>query len=296
MKKTRNSVSFDDALEIWLLDATAARLTLRTIDFYRRSAQRFINWAATQQLTVEQVTTLHVRQYLAHLRELGYSANYQHNLYRVAKQFFKFCAAEELIRETPFTKNVRAPRLERREVRALTDDELRRVLRACDNRRDRAIVRLLVSSGVRAAELCALNVESVDLVTGTVRVKLGKGQKDRTTFCDKPTCKALKLYLLERGDTAPNEPLFLTLLRAERMTPNTIVQLFRRLQVASKIPNVTAHNLRRTFALKCLRGGMNIHVLARLMGHADIAVLERYLLLTEQDIEDEYTKRGPKEV
>jgi integrase/recombinase XerD len=297
MRKTRKHTSFEDALEVWLLDARAARLTDRTIDFYRRSAQHFIKWAATQQLTtVEQVTALHVRQYLAHLRELGHSANYQNNLYRAVKQFFKFCVAEELIGESPFTKNVRAPRPERKELQAVTDAELRRVLRACDNRRDRALVRLLVSSGIRAAELCALNVESVDLVTGLVRVKQGKGQKDRSTFCDKSTRTALKLYLLERGDTTPGEPLFLTLRRAERLTPNTIVQIFRRLQLASKVPHVTAHALRRTFALNCLRGGMNIYVLARLMGHADIAALERYLPLTGQDIEDEYSRRGPKEV
>ncbi len=297
-KSTRSHTSFDDALEVWLLDATAARLTPRTIAFYRFSVGVFTQWAATQQLThVDELTTLHVRQYLAALSERGYAATYQHNLARVLKHFLKFCTNEGWLAESPYTANIRTPRPEKKELKALTDAELRRVLRACDNRRDRAIVRLLASSGVRAAELCKLNVADVDLVeTGLVRVKLGKQQKDRSTFCDKPTRRALKLYLLERGDVAPDEPLFLTQKQATRLTPNTLVQLFRRLQIAAKVPHATAHALRRTFALNCLRGGMNVHVLARLMGHSDISVLERYLPLAQQDLEDEYNKRGPKEV
>lgn len=297
MKSTHNHTKLEDALEVWLLDAAAARLTPRTIDFYHRSVINFMRWAGAEQLTdVEHVTTLHVRRYLAHLHNRGYSANYQHNLARVLRQFLAFCVREGILQESPFTANVRAPRMEHKELRALTDDELRRVLRACDNRRDRAMVRLLASSGVRAAELCNLDIGDIDMASGLVRVRHGKQQKDRVTFCDSQARKALKLYLLERPGATLDEPLFLTQKRAERMTPNGIVQLFRRLQKSTGIAHVTAHALRRTFALNCLRGGMNVHVLARLMGHADVAVLARYLPLAQQDLEAEYNKRGPKEV
>ncbi len=297
MAKTRKQTKIEDALEVWLLDARAARLTPRTVDFYERSTRLFITWAAAQSVTtVEQVTTLHVRGYLAELTRREYSSNYQHNLTRVLKHFLKFCVGEGIIPESPFTDNIRTPRMEQKELRALNVDELRRLLRACDTRRDRAIVRLLVSSGVRAAELCNLNVSDVDLVTGIVRVRHGKQQKDRVTFCDTPTRKAIRLYLLERGDTSPGEPLFLTLLRGERLRPNTIAQLFRRLQVDARVPHANAHACRRTFAINCLKGGMNVHVLAKLMGHANIQMLERYLPLAEQDLEEEYRKRGPEEV
>jgi len=179
------------------------------------------------------------------------------------------------------------PRLEKKLPVALTDDELDKVLKVC-RLRDKALVQVIATSGVRSAELCKLNVEDVDLRTGVVMVKQGKGQKDRITYIDPTTCKLVKRYLLTRKGVKTGHPLFTSFnVRNARLTTNTINLLFQRMQDASGV-HITAHGLRRTFASRSMRQGMNIYVLAKLMGHSDITVLKAYLDVQDEDAENAY--------
>ena len=77
-----------------------------------------------------------------------------------------------------------------------SDDDITRLLAACDTHRDRAMVLFLLDTGVRVFEMVALNVESVDMDSGTVSVRMGKGQKDRTVYVSARTLKQLVRYLL----------------------------------------------------------------------------------------------------
>ncbi len=121
-------------------------------------------------------------------------------------------------------------------------------------------------------------------------MRRGKGAKGRLACIDTAARKALKQYLLTRKGAPPSAPLFVSLNTYEQaITPHTIAQIFTRLQRITGI-RVTAHGLRRTFALRALRAGMNVHTLALLMGHSDISVLRRYLPITERDAAAEYQR------
>jgi integrase/recombinase XerD len=106
------------------------------------------------------------------------------------------------------------------------------------------------------------------------------------------TRKQVKRYFIERGKVQPHEPVFVSERHTGRLRVDSIVQLMERLQERSGVAHCTCHTFRRTFALSCLRNGMNIYVLARLMGHADINILRQYLPLLEGDLQEAHARFG----
>lgn len=104
--------------------------------------------------------------------------------------------------------------------------------------------------------------------------------------------KALIRYLAEREHPPAHQPLF-TSQRQQRLSQSGLVQVFDRIRERTGIAHCSAHTFRRTFAITCLRNGMNIHVLAKIMGHADIQMLRKYLDLTEEDTKRSHDEYGP---
>ena len=287
-----------EAAQLFELDNAARRLTPKTRAFYTWGVRAFVAWCTAEGLAeLAEVTPQTLRRYMVHLQSRKtpagnpFSSTYVHNLTRALRRFFSYCVEDELLELTPF-RTVRMPRVEKKVLRALSPEDLEAVLRACKSRRDRALVKFLLDSGVRAAELCGLTVGDVDLQSGAALVRQGKGQKQRMVYVGVKTRKALRLYLIDRGRPPPSAPLFLTL-RREPMTGNAIMLFFRRLQGRSGVRHLTAHALRRTFAITCLRNGMDVHSLRLLMGHADLDMLKQYLDFTEHDLSAAHARYGP---
>ncbi len=283
----RRDTSFTDAVDLHTLDCRARRLSPRTLEVYARNLTLFQRFAGDLPLT--SISPALLRRFLIHLEERGLASVSAHQAMRCLRAFFNFCVAEELLIQSPM-RTVRMPKVPQKILEALTSAQLTAVLGACATPRDRALVLVLVASGVRAAEACALHIDDADLNAGTLHVRRGKGAKGRLACIDTAARKALKHYLLTRKGAPPGAPLFVALNAYEkRITPHTVAQIFTRLQRATGI-HVTAHGLRRTFALRALRAGMNVHTLALLMGHSDISVLRRYLPITEHDAAAEYQR------
>jgi site-specific recombinase XerD len=283
-----------EATELFVMDGKAQGFTDSTVTTYTDQMRRLLRWCAAAELThLHEFTHNHIKRYFAHEIDRGMSNHYVHGTARGVRAFCNFCARDGLVDVNPFDK-VKMPRLEQKILPALTDDETRRILSVCDNDRDRAIVLFLLDSGVRANELCNLNIEDMDMDTGAVSVRQGKGRKDRTVHIGARTRKQVKRYLIERGSPrADHAPLFASQREGTRLTYSGLAQILRRTRQTANVPDATAHAFRRTFAITCLRNGMNIYVLARLMGHADIQVLRKYLPLVEQDLQDAHQKHGP---
>ena len=288
----RGTHLFSTALDLFFLDCEARRLTDATLSFYRVKLSLFIRWCEAEGLeTIQDLTAHHIRRYLVHLHRRQLSSQYQHDLARAIRAFLNYCVRDELLEKSPFAK-VQMPRLEKKILEAFSPEEVRLILKSCATERDRALCLFLLDTGIRASELVALNVEDVDLKTGMVTVRLGKGQKGRTTYAGARTRKQLRRYFGERGTPKGREPVFVTERASRRMTLSGLIQLMGRLQERSGVTICTCHTFRRTFALSCLRNGMNIYVLARLMGHADITILRQYLPLVEDDLQDAHARYG----
>ena len=264
------------AVREFLLEGRARQFTASTIDHYRRCLSAFTHWAGDQDaVTVDAVTPSLLRVYLVYLQERGLASHTQHAHARCLRAFLNFCKREGLIPESPFAK-VKMPRLAKLDKPALTPADVQRLVRACDKPRDLALLLTALDTGARVSELCNLNVGDVDLDTLAVTIRQGKGRKDRMVYIGARTARAVSRYLGERIDPLDGAPLLLSEAahnldgRLSRWGVRTILE---RLGKVAGVKGVHPHKLRRTFAVTCLRGGMDVYTLARLMGHSDIATL-----------------------
>lgn len=120
-----------------------------------------------------------------------------------------------------------------------------------------------------------------------------KGQKGRYVYIGAAARKALRRYLAARDNPPAPAALFCALRGGRALTVNALVQAMRRLRLRSGVAAFSAHACRRTFAMSCLRSGMDIHTLRMLMGHSDIDVLRQYLDFTQSDLQAAHAKHSP---
>ena len=181
------------------------------------------------------------------------------------------------------------PRVPQVLVASLREDDLRALLRATETsahpERDRAIVLLLLDTGLRLAEAAGLRVGDVDLVEGRATV-MGKGARQRMVPIGRRTRQALRRILAPRGQVETGDPLFLAT-DGGALTAHGVQQVFRRLARRERLSvRCSPHVLRHTFARSFLRNGGDVFSLQRILGHSprSLQVTRRYLDLDDDDL------------
>lgn len=279
---TNSTILLSDALELFLLDCQARRLTASTLTFYKEKVGVFIRWLSDSEVTtLDAITNVHIKRWLVDMQDRGLTDHTQHDYARAAKTFLGYCVRDELIAKSPFA-NVKMPKVGETLPIVLADTEIRSALQNVAEQRDRLIVRFILDSGVRASELLALNVCDVDMQTGVVTVRRGKGTKFRLTAVGATTRKELRRYLIERESPNDSAPLIANLRSGGRLRMVGLMHLFRRMQQQTGIEHLTAHTLRRTMATRSLAGGMDSHILSRMLGHVDLQMMRRYAAMNAE--------------
>ena len=156
--------------------------------------------------------------------------------------------------------------------------------------RDKALVLCLLDTGVRATKLCDMNIEDLSITYDSIHIINGKSGKHRSVFLGKKTRRALRVYLRKRNDRSP--ALWITK-SSNRITYWGLREIIRRRAVKANIPKPKLHDFRRTFALECLRNGVDVYSLQKMMGHSDLQVLQRYLAQTTEDIKKAHRIGSP---
>jgi integrase/recombinase XerD len=282
------SVALRDAYTDFLLSRQAMNCTPITMSFYRFTAGKFLEWIERQGLTdPTQVAARHVRQYLAQLAAAGRADTTMHDHARGIKTLLRFWHAEGY---TPAPVRFEMPRLEKKRLPVLTAGELREIVKAC-NVRDKAIVLFMAESGLRRAEVIKLNWGDVDMQSRLVRVRQGKGKKDRSAVIGATTRRALLAYRRTLTGLQDATPLFQTR-EGQPFTPSGFIRIFSRLTKATGI-HVTAHALRRTFAILSLRAGMSPLHLQNLGGWASLDMVEHYAQMVDDDLLQAHRQYSP---
>ncbi|MEL7657423.1 MAG: site-specific integrase, partial [Bacillota bacterium] len=157
--------------------------------------------------------------------------------------------------------------------------------------RDKAIILTLLDTGVRAQELLQMDITDLNLITGEILVKQGKGRKPRTVFIGSKTKRTLRNYLNKRNDPIP--ALWITNSNYHKLTYSGLVWVIKRRSKTAGVDNIPLHSFRRQFALSMLRRGVDILTISRIMGHTSLAVINRYVKQLNSDLQNGHIKGSP---
>jgi site-specific recombinase XerD len=272
----------------FILSRESMRCSPATLEWYRYTAGMFIVWVEKQGVTYpDQINANHVRQYIAELSRGGKTDNTCHDHARAIRTLLRFWLKEKVIAEMI---EFEMPRLEKKRLPTLTAEQLQHVLSKC-NVRDRAIILVMADSGVRRAETINLNWGDLDMNTGLLRVRRGKGRKDRSTVVGATARRALLKYMRELTNVRPDAPLFQTQ-EGERFASDGFIQIFHRLSDRAGV-YVSPHALRRTFAILSLRAGMDALHLQNMGGWTSLDMVNHYAQMVDDDLLQAHRSHSP---
>jgi integrase/recombinase XerD len=245
------------------------------------------------------VTRDHIMAFVLHLQERGYSKTTVARKLAAIKSFFKYLVAEHIVERSP-AEEMASPHVDRTVPHTVSAHDMEALMSRIsaagtnpEGLRDRAMLQLLVASGLRAGEMVALNTEDVNLQDGTVRVVDGRG-KDRDISINSPlVLEALGEYLekgrpaLARSEQGANlagesegRALFLNH-RGQRLTRQGFWLILKEYARAAGLGEITPHTLRHSFAAQKLEGGADIRDLQRILGHANVSTTQIYARMGE---------------
>lgn len=283
------------------------RASTHTLRNYRADLEQFIAFVLTEQgleqvaaIDIHKIDGVTLRNHLASLKRQGLKKSSMARHLTALRSFFRYLCREEIIESNPAEHTV-SPKKDRYLPKFLYYEEVAELVEAPDEslagRRDAAILELLYSCGLRVSELVALNLSSLDLEVGMVRV-FGKGGKERINPIGQVAVRAIATYLQARQDQGQSvdsaSPLFLNL-RGGRLTDRSIrniVDKYLNQQAIRK--KISPHGLRHSFATHLLENGADLRAVQELLGHASISSTQIYTHVTRAHMKEMYDKTHPR--
>ncbi len=314
----------EQTIEGFILHKLAEGMSQSTIVNYRHSLKIFSNQLGERDFGT--VSSQEVTKHLAWLRTeyrpvrkngdvSSLTDKTLRNHWVSLKSFFRWFAQEFDV-GNPMDK-VPGPKFKYPPVHPFTKEEIESLLKASvfskkaetrtrrsftmrrpTAKRDAAAILLLLDTGLRAAEFCALSIGDVDLETGKIDIKHGKpggakGGQGRSIYIGRQSRHSIWKYLTSREDRKfSDRPLFLTN-RQTRMQPNGLRLLIASLGAKAGVKNCYPHKFRHTFAITFLRSGGDVFSLQALLGHRSLEMVRHYSRIAEVDIAESHRRASP---
>lgn len=254
--------------------------------------------------TVQEISLDDLNGYMTHLKEKQCSPYSIDTFMRCIQLFFDYLEKQQILLINP-AERLEIPSLGNRLPKyILTEEEVKKLLAMPDvtrakGLRNRAIMELLYSTGIRRSECCSLTVFDLDLENGYVRVNLGKGSKDRIVPLGKKACEYVKLYLdkvRSKWVTDPDCKKLFIYKYNNPLTKQAINVLLKTYGRKLKLDKpVTTHSFRRATATHMLRHGAGPLYLQRMLGHATTYGMKPYIKVTAVDLKEMHEKKHPRE-
>lgn len=289
------------AVDAWLAElAEQRRQSPHTVSNYRRDLRRLLNLAGETPLGQLQVH--HIRRFVAQLHGQGLSGRSLARLLSAWRGFFNWLGRDDAVRANP-CEGIRAPKSPKHLPNALSVDEANRLLEPAEGgdpvlaARDAAMFELFYSSGLRLAELAALNRDVLDsaLHEGEIRV-LGKRSKARIVPVGSKAREALATWAAARDALALPEEMALFVGQRGRRISHRVIQLrLAERAVQQGLPrHVHPHMLRHSFASHVLQSSGDLRAVQEMLGHASIASTQVYTHLDFQHLANVYDAAHPR--
>jgi len=274
----------------WLLDLQVLGRSPKTIDWYRKHVHGYLKERAVR--TLDRLTATELKQYLAAIQARGLAENTVHGAFQTLKALANWAIREGYSVDAALLR-VRAPKVAVKEMETYTPAQLKTIFDATPASWSILAVEILLGTGMRLGELCALELEDVedDGEAMFLKIRRGKGAKFRRVPVSHRLRRELLRYVnrMRPDSTSPN----LLLLRDGRSVDvECVSDLFQRTRRRIGF-RVHAHKFRHTFATEYLRNGGEIERLRRILGHATYVMVMRYVHLDKGDLVKDFDLRTP---
>ena len=268
--------------------------SVHTVKAYKRDISQFLNFIKEKKTC--RINHLFLRSYLSYLHDKEYAAKSISRKVASLKAFFNFLFRRKLISSNP-ALFLRSPKLPETLPHFLTLEEMEAILSAPKGMmwhtyRDRAILEVLYSTGIRVGELVSLTLENISFIEEVVKVK-GKGEKERVVPIGKPAVHALVEYL-ERRPAKNQKRVFLNKY-GKPLTGRSVERMVAKYgKKAAVNKQVTPHTFRHTFATHLLERGADLRSVQELLGHKNITTTQIYTHLTVEKLRQLYMENHPR--
>ena len=275
------------------------QLSPHTLDAYQRDLTCFQGFLSDQSIShLKQIDEHHVRSFLAWRHRKGIQSKSLQRQLAAIRSFFNFLLIEGELGFNP-AKEVQAPKVSRKLPSTLDVDQTGQLLEIKSDTplaiRDRAILELFYSSGLRLSELVNLDLPDIDLQEAVVQVT-GKGNKARRLPVGRKAINAINAWLKHRKqDIAEDQLALFTSQRGQRLSPRSIQKRMRDWAIKQGIDiHVHPHMLRHSFASHMLESSGDLRAVQELLGHADISTTQIYTHLDFQHLTRVYDSAHPR--
>ena len=258
-----------------------------------------------REVDIRALDNLTIRDFMATLYEQQKKKSSIHRKVAALRTFFNYLCREGILELNP-AKLVASPRVERTLPNHLNVEQMIRFIETPDTdtvlgKRDRAILELLYASGLRVSELVNLNMQDVDFVNQSVRVK-GKGRKERIVPFGEHAKQALQAYLGVRGellveaDPEKADPLAVFMnYQGTRITTRSVGRMVDKyVKICADIHHISPHSLRHSFATHLLDAGADLRVIQEMLGHVRLSTTQQYTHVALDKLMEVYDKAHPK--
>jgi site-specific recombinase XerD len=292
-------MSWDEALAAYDRDLRGRGAAERTRRAYAVDLGQFAEWAGER--APKEIRHRDVRRFAAGLSSEGAAPATVARKLAAVRGLFDFLVRTDRVGQNP-AELVSSPKREQKLPRVLTAEQVRSLLERIPARtplelRDRAMLELTYSCGLRCEEIVNLDVGALDFETEQLRV-LGKGSKERLLPVGEPAQEALRRYD-ERGRHAllsdPREPALFLSKSGRRLSNSDVTRrLGRWVREAALAAGISPHSLRHSFATHLLEGGADLRTIQELLGHASISTTQVYTRVDAARLRDAYAATHPR--
>lgn len=279
-------------------------LSSNTLSAYSDDLTKLLSFLNENHLDFRSVTVNELDTFLAALADIGIHPRSQARILSGIRSFYHFLFIEKEIDHDP-TELIETPKIGKHLPEVLSTEEIDRLINSIDlstpeGQRNRTIIEILYSCGLRVSELCNLKMSGLYLDEGFIRI-LGKGNKERLVPISGRAVRELQLWFTDRN-LIPIKPgyedyVFLSLRRGTPLSRIMIFHIVKELAAKAGITKtISPHTFRHSFATHLLEGGANLRAIQAMLGHEAIATTEIYMHMNKNRLRDEILLHHPRNI
>ncbi|MCC8134814.1 MAG: site-specific tyrosine recombinase XerD [Tannerellaceae bacterium] len=276
-------------------------LSPNSVEAYLTDLQKLLRFILSEQIPVTEVTYAHLQQFVAQLHDIGIHPRSQARIISGIKSFYRFLLLEDYIQSDP-TELLESPKIGLKLPEILTVNEINKMIECIDlslpeGQRNRAILEVLYSCGLRVSELTALRFSDVYFEEGFIKVE-GKGSKQRLVPISPVALHEIKNYLYDRNRIQVKKGFEDILFLSRRGTSLSRIMIFHMIKqytgMAGIKKNISPHTFRHSFATHLLEGGANLRAIQEMLGHEKITTTEIYTHIDREFLRREILEHHPR--